>query len=170
MSSLTSRERVNLALNHQEPDCVPLDLGGTPWSTMIVPAYKRLKEYLGLEHETKLLLKRPQSVVPDDTVLDRLDVDFVGLNLGEFRGGGGRELDAYTLVDAWGTTWKKAPGGHYINVDGPFQKRDPKLEILENHDLPLDELCNHIHDSVRRFSEGQPQYDDLTLVAMKRTG
>ena len=136
MGSLTSRERVILALNHEEPDCVPLDLAGTPWSTMIVPAYDRLKEYLGLEHETKLLWKRPQSVVPDDMVLDRLDIDFVGLNLGDFRGGSGRELDANTLVDAWGTTWNKAPGGHYINVDGPFQKPDPKLEILETHEWP----------------------------------
>jgi uroporphyrinogen decarboxylase len=136
MSSLRSRERVTIALNREEPDRVPLDTGGTPWTTMVVPAYQGLKEHLGLDHETRLMVKRAQTVIPDDVVLDRLDVDFVSLNLGDFRGGNHRELDTRTLVDAWGTTWKRAPGGHYINVDGPFQKRGPKLEILETHQWP----------------------------------
>ncbi len=86
MSSLVSRERVLIALNREEPDRVPLDLGGTPWTTIIVPAYDRLKEYLGLRHETKLMVKRPQTVIPHDTVLEQLHVDFVNLNLGDFRG------------------------------------------------------------------------------------
>ncbi len=31
---LTSRERIRLALNHQETDHVPMDLGGSDWTTI----------------------------------------------------------------------------------------------------------------------------------------
>lgn len=46
---LTSRERVMLALNHQEPDHVPLDLGGSPVSGMHVSVVYALRQALGLD-------------------------------------------------------------------------------------------------------------------------
>lgn len=46
---LTSRERVTLALNHQEPDRVPLDLGGSPVSGMHVSVVYALRQALGLD-------------------------------------------------------------------------------------------------------------------------
>ena len=46
---LTSRERVNLALNHQEPDRVPLDLGASPVSGMHVSVVYALRQALGLD-------------------------------------------------------------------------------------------------------------------------
>ena len=48
MEELTSRERFNLALNHQEPDRVPIDLGSITSTIRTVEAYDRLKEYLGV--------------------------------------------------------------------------------------------------------------------------
>ena len=46
---MTSRERVRLALNHQEPDRVPLDLGGTVVSGMQVSSVYLLRQALGLD-------------------------------------------------------------------------------------------------------------------------
>ena len=46
---LTSRERVTMALNHQEPDRVPLDLGGSPVSGMHVSVVYALRQALGLD-------------------------------------------------------------------------------------------------------------------------
>ena len=46
---LTSRERVNRTLNHQEPDRVPLDLGGSVLTGMHVDAVYRLCQTLGLD-------------------------------------------------------------------------------------------------------------------------
>ena len=45
---MISRERVRAALNHQAPDRVPIDLGGTPVSGIAASAYARLRHALGL--------------------------------------------------------------------------------------------------------------------------
>jgi hypothetical protein len=46
---LTSRERVHLALNHQQPDRVPLDLGGCGQTGMHVSTVYKLRQALGLD-------------------------------------------------------------------------------------------------------------------------
>ena len=46
---LTSRERVELALNHQEPDRVPLDLGSSGTTGMQVNSVYLLRQALGLD-------------------------------------------------------------------------------------------------------------------------
>ncbi len=46
---ISSRERVVLALNHQEPDRVPLDLGGSVVTGMHVSAVYQLRQALGLD-------------------------------------------------------------------------------------------------------------------------
>ena len=46
---MNSRERVSLALNHQEPDRVPLDLGGSPTSGMHVSSVYLLRQALKLD-------------------------------------------------------------------------------------------------------------------------
>ena len=52
---MNSRERVRLALDHQEPDHVPFDLGGTGLTLIHVTAYKKLRKYLNLPaHEPKI--------------------------------------------------------------------------------------------------------------------
>jgi len=134
--NMTHKERALAALNHQETDWIPIDFGSTISTTIIMPAYENLKKYLGLQHETQFMVPRAQTVIPDERVLHRFDVDFCGIRLGNFRGGNYRELDSTTVMDAWGITWKKAEGGHFINVNGPFQNAEPKLDLLENHIWP----------------------------------
>lgn len=46
---LTSRERVTMALTHQEPDRVPLDLGGSAVTGMHVSVVYKLRQALGLD-------------------------------------------------------------------------------------------------------------------------
>jgi hypothetical protein len=46
---VTSRERVNLALNHQEPDRLPIDLGGGPVTGIHVDQVYLLRQALGLD-------------------------------------------------------------------------------------------------------------------------
>lgn len=66
------RRRVQMALNHQEPDRVPIDLGGTT-TTIEAPAYKDLLAYLGLVEEIKVFVRL--HVEPSDKILDRFGVD-----------------------------------------------------------------------------------------------
>lgn len=46
---ITSRERVARALNHQQPDRLPLDLGGSPTTGMQVSSVYLLRQALGLD-------------------------------------------------------------------------------------------------------------------------
>ncbi len=45
---MTSRERVVAALNHREPDRVPVDIGGGSSTSISVEANERLKRRLGV--------------------------------------------------------------------------------------------------------------------------
>ena len=66
MTPMTSRQRVLAALNHQEPDLVPIDIGGGTSTTLVVEAYDNLKRHLGLDlGETKTLSKIYRSALLD---------------------------------------------------------------------------------------------------------
>ena len=41
--SMTHKERVIAAVSHRQPDTVPIDLGGTRDSSIVVEGYERLK-------------------------------------------------------------------------------------------------------------------------------
>jgi uroporphyrinogen decarboxylase len=163
MDSLTHRERVLAALNREEPDRVPLDFGSSISTTAIIPAYENLKKYLGLEHETQIMVKRARTVIPHQSILQRFDIDTFPLMLGEYRGGASKEIDSDTLIDPWGTTWKKAPDGHFINVDGPFQNRDPKIEILETFDWP-DPDNQGLYEGLKEKANALHQNTDYAIV------
>jgi uroporphyrinogen decarboxylase len=46
--SLTPRERVLMALNHEEPDRIPIDFGAMRSTGISVSAYMKLREKLGI--------------------------------------------------------------------------------------------------------------------------
>ena len=71
---LTSRERVLKAINFEQPDRVPIDLGG--FQTGIHKrAYADLIEHLGLDEEIAILDPVQQLAVPSEEVLQRFHVD-----------------------------------------------------------------------------------------------
>ena len=72
--TMTPRERVNAALNHQESDRVPIDLGG--FQTGIHKnAYKELIDYLGIKEDIVMLDPVQQIVKPSEAVLQKFHVD-----------------------------------------------------------------------------------------------
>ena len=73
---MTPRERVLLALNHQEPDRIPIDLGGTIVSSIAKSSYVALKQYLGLPlEEIKMLDYVQQLPYVDEPLMQRFGVD-----------------------------------------------------------------------------------------------
>jgi uroporphyrinogen decarboxylase len=75
---MNSRERVLAAVNHQEPDGVPVDLGATPSSGISAIAYYNLKDYLGLSTgNTRVYDVVQQLAQPEDQILDRFHIDAV---------------------------------------------------------------------------------------------
>ena len=73
---MTRRGRVLAAFSHQQPDRVPIDLGGSVVSGIGAKAYTRLKQLLNLElGETQIFDRMNQLAVVDMPVLDLLGVD-----------------------------------------------------------------------------------------------
>jgi uroporphyrinogen decarboxylase len=71
---MTSRERVLTALNHRQPDRVPIDLGGNQTGIHRI-AYARLLELLGRSEEIAIMDLVQQLARPSEAVLERLHVD-----------------------------------------------------------------------------------------------
>jgi Uroporphyrinogen decarboxylase (URO-D) len=81
-STMTSRERVDSALAHAEPDRVPLDLGAGPTTGMHVDSVYLLRQALGLDPPgTPVKVSEPfqmlGEIAPD--LLEALGVDVVGV-------------------------------------------------------------------------------------------
>ncbi|HOQ87037.1 MAG TPA: uroporphyrinogen decarboxylase family protein [Phycisphaerae bacterium] len=72
--TMTSRERVLRALNHQIPDRVPIDLGGFQTGIHRV-AYAELIRHLGINDEITILDAVQQLAKPCEQVLERFHVD-----------------------------------------------------------------------------------------------
>jgi len=80
---MNSRERVTLTLNHQEPDRVPLDLGGSPTTGMHVSTVYALRQTLKLDPpNTPVKVVEPYQmlgeIAPD--LCEALGVDVLGLS------------------------------------------------------------------------------------------
>ena len=79
---LTSRERVKHALNHQESDRVPVDLGASPVTGMQVDTVYKLRQALGLDAAgTPVKVLEPYQMLGEikSDLLDALGIDVVGL-------------------------------------------------------------------------------------------
>ncbi len=75
---MNSRQRVIKALNHEEPDMVPIDLGSTENTSIARIAYLNLRNYLGMEADSQpyIINRQMDLVFPKDDLLNRLQVDF----------------------------------------------------------------------------------------------
>ncbi len=80
---MTSRERILAALNHQQPDRVPIDFGGHRSSGIAAIAYRKLRDALGLEPKPiRVYDPIQQLAIVDDDVLERFGVDTIELGRG----------------------------------------------------------------------------------------
>ncbi len=136
---MTHRERILAALSHKEPDRLPRDLGSSLATTMTIKAHERLRAYLGLPSEPPpaTFAARSSTVIPDDAILRRFDVDARPLLLGSPDGRPDRRLSQDAFADEWGVTWTRPEDGHFITTDGPFYHlEEPALQDLERASWP----------------------------------
>ena len=132
--SLSRRERFIKALNHQEPDRVPIDLGSAGGGITDV-AYNGLKEYLGIkgdEDQTYTTTLVVSNI--DERVLQALNVDIRHLGLhGPKRRPGRVEQGDGSWADEWGIVYRKA--GYYNQIVGnPL--RNATLADLDRYPWP----------------------------------
>ena len=84
---MKSRERVLAAINHREPDRVPVDLGGMRSTGMMAMAYADLKQHLGVcEGAIYVFDPGQQLALIEEPILQRYGADVVPLDLGTISG------------------------------------------------------------------------------------
>jgi uroporphyrinogen decarboxylase len=78
---MTSRERVLAAINHNEPDRVPIIIGTSNTTAMKMKPYQRLKEHLGIQAQDGYIYNWPElgSAALDEETLVRLHSDARGV-------------------------------------------------------------------------------------------
>ena len=116
------RERVLAALAHQEPDHVPLDIGGTDVTGINVQCYRRLLPALGFAPPSSIPILDPvqQLAQADEFVLRKLDAHCRAVfpnapSTWQLAIDQGAEESRF--VDEWGITWRKPePGGFYFDM------------------------------------------------------
>ena len=80
---MTSRERVLAALDHRQPDRVPVDFSSHRSSGIAAIAYRKLREYLGLSPMPIRVYDIVQQLaIVDEDVLERFGVDTIELGRG----------------------------------------------------------------------------------------
>lgn len=134
-STWTSRQRVETALNHREPDRVPLSM------TITQVPYVRLREYLGLPEDAAMRPNRFGEVEPGIDLLLELGFDTASIKLR------GPKLDITpppladgTVFDEWGVGRKRIEleGGAFLLevTHSPFQGLHPDDIDLDVYPWP----------------------------------
>jgi uroporphyrinogen decarboxylase len=120
-AKMTSRERVTAALHHQEPDRVPLDIGGGNSTSLLVETYENLKQYMGINTPTRIASKAFRIAALDEEMMARLGGDLRPVWLkGPKRLAPPPPSEPDTFIDMWGIKYRKAdyPGGYYWEMCG----------------------------------------------------
>ncbi len=118
---MTSRERVLAAIDRRTPDRVPVDIGGTSFSTIVGDAYERLKANLGVQGDTRYMKARSRTAYLDERVAERLRADTRPLLPGAPDGWKDRVFEDGSVQDEFGVVWQRAGGGHYAPVGNPLR-------------------------------------------------
>jgi len=132
-----------MALNHQEPDRIPFDLGGTVLTSINIHAYRQLREFLGLPvKEVGVMDIFQQIAVVDDDVREKLGVDVRNVAprssathnivLNE------TDMPGYTFFhDEWQIGWRKPKdkGFYYDMFEHPLAEAS-SIEDIENFPWP----------------------------------
>ncbi len=160
---MTSRERVLMALAHEETDRVPIDLGSSRSTGINANAYNRLKEYMGITTDTILFDVKQLLALPDHDLLRRLGGDVVilprlvpsiGIRIDEYKPGklplGGGDCmvakafeplelpdGSLAVLNKEGTVIAKRPakGLYFDDVYHPLAECEDEAEI-DAMDLP----------------------------------
>ena len=133
---MTHRERVMAALDHEEADRVPMDLGGSVASTIVTAAYAGLRAELGLRAcETREGLHFTRLADIDEDVRAALDVDIVHAPRAFGTTSDVNVISKDTFIDEWGVCWRKPERGHYYVERAPFEQ-EATIEAVERHGWP----------------------------------
>jgi uroporphyrinogen decarboxylase len=126
------------ALSHEEPDRVPIDIGGGCSTSISVEGYDKLRRYLGLSGKGEKPLSELFRISRlDEDVMRYLGSDCRPLMIGPRLNWKPPRSEPGTVIDEWGITWKQIhyTGGYYWEaVKNPLAHAT--VEDLQNYPWP----------------------------------
>ena len=132
---MTHRERLMAAVSHRQPDRVPIDLGGTRDSTLVVEGYQKLKRHFRVEGEDRLCDRMMRVVEIDERILKALDVDTRAVYPG-FPVGLGEELGSRRYRDFWGVERIQPEGSYYYDLSKSPLAGEITISDIVNYPWP----------------------------------
>jgi uroporphyrinogen decarboxylase len=139
---LTSYDRVKIALEHKEPDHIPLDIGGAMVTGINIQALRNLKKYLGLKEEVKIWDTVTQLAHTGEDIIQTLMVDVKNVSPQKpFNSGLERDLglvgNYYRIIDEFGIGWQMpVDGGHYYDLYLSPLANATTVKEIENYPWP----------------------------------
>jgi len=168
METLSSRERVTLALDHKEPDRVPIDLGSIASTIRTVEAYDCLKRHLGLAQDKKIRQFADEHIIPDEEIIEALHVDTSYIRMNVPKSWKRVRLGPHTVVDEWGVPWSKPPGAFYTSP-GSYPMKTTGMEEIEKFPWP-DPNESSRFEGLREKAKSLFERTDYAIVADGVTG
>ena len=165
MTELTRRERVTLALTHQETDRVPVDFGGKT-TGIAIETYNELKALLNVECQTQILDSRLQIAKVDEVVLDKFSVDTRYIYQ-KPPASWEQKWIGDTYADEWGIRLARPTGGFYYDyVEFPLANAE-SIEDLEKYHWPNTEDPSRNIGLVDEASKIVKQYNPFIITTFK---
>jgi len=181
---LASRERVNLALNHQEADRIPMDLGGSLGTGMHVSTVYRLRQALGLDKPgTPVKVIEPYQMLGEITpdLMATVGTDIINLsgakNLFGYQNEGWKPwtfFDGIPMLVPGDFNIEPEPNGDVLmypegDRSAPPSGRMPKGGFFFDtivRQPPLDDRKLKVEDNLQEF--GPISTEDLSTSGVKR--
>ena len=147
------RERVLMALNHQEPDRCPLQVSFTPEFAA------RLKNAMGLKDED---FHNPHGGGNTYVMEQTLDEDMLLTSVGwanSYYATAAYSADGQSYTDEWGVTWRNTPyqtkfgTGHYTEIVGHPLADEVAIDTYQPPDPTRPELYLEAERVVKEFKD-----------------
>jgi uroporphyrinogen decarboxylase len=151
---MTPRQRVLSALNHRQPDKVPVDFSGHRSSGIHAIAYARLRDYLGLpKRPIRVYDPIQQMAVVDEDVLRRFAIDTIEL---------GR---AFAVEERWWHDWVLPDGTPCQLPVWVKPERDGKRWVLRSGEgqviAQMPDGALYFEQTYYPFLDGEANHDRL---------
>lgn len=131
---MTSRERILAAINHKQPDQVPVDLGATPSSGISAIAYSNLLKHIDRPDLPVWIYDVVQQLAqPDESILDMFGVDV--LDIGRMFNDKPSDWSPILMANgapAFYPQWfnpVKQPNGSYLTFDDDGKRVLSKMPV-----------------------------------------
>ena len=158
--AMTPRQRVLAAINHEEPDRVPLVLGVSNATGIKMKTYRGIKNLLGIDAPDEYLYHWPElgTAKLDETTLRRLHSDVRGVRDREPASilARNRERDPHApYLDSWGSGSREISPGEWYPAIHPLAKATT-IEEIEAYPWPKmsdPSRIKHVGERARQLAQ-----------------